>query len=175
MVAKDVIVVDKTKARFLSLGEANASGKGRGAAGKNLVEKGIFPNPKWQMVQESQKIDSRRGGDHPRVGAHDGQPNISGFGQRSAFTDAENALENEIMRVFARDLCHDLVERVEKHEMEREFILCASPKMLGHLRPHLETGAGKQLKVHEVGKDFANVRDGAIQASLAGLGLIAPH
>jgi protein required for attachment to host cells len=141
-----IAVVDATRARLFSLER------------DSMRELRDLVNPTRRRTPHELFSDSRPG--TGRTG-----------GRQFGFDDHRDAHIDEIDEVFARSIVTDL--RAVLGEIgARRLVLCASPRMLGMLRPMIETLATGQLEIEEVARDLVKLPPARLRAHLSRIGAL---
>jgi protein required for attachment to host cells len=105
----------------------------------------------------------------------DASPGSRGaFGVRGAVDDHRDAHRDEMDSKFAAHVTRE-VERVAKERGLGHVIFVTPPRMLGVVRPHLETMRKHGLLVDELERDLSQLTMSQLQDHLAQQGMIEPR
>ncbi len=147
-----IAVVDASRARLLTF-ERSAEAEG---LSESLVEQRDFINPARRLTPAEQLSDSPGSG-------RSGSLQFGLDDHRDAYTDK---LDIEFSR-----LVNDEVEQLLRTAPAKRLIVCASPRMLGHLR----AARGKHspdLAIDEIPRDLTKLTPPQLREHLAAQGLL---
>lgn len=149
-----IAVVDASRARLFTL-ERNA---GEGDLHEELLEQRDLVNPARRQRPSELFSESRPG--TSRTG-----------GRQYAFDDHRDAHIAELDAEFSRAVAGELAGLIESTHARR-LILCASPRMLGHLREVGRELHRDMLVIDEVPRDLVKLTPTELRDQLASYGLL---
>jgi protein required for attachment to host cells len=157
-----VVVVDGTRARFLTL-EDGAAG-----SGPKLREHKDLVNPESDMRGRDLWSDVKTG----RGRATDGGP-AHGYPVHS-YDDHREKHEDEFERRFARRVAEETISLVQARPA-KQIIVVAQKRMLGFLRPALMHTLRGEVEVRELAKDLSKLNTAELHERLAGEKFLPPR
>jgi protein required for attachment to host cells len=174
MIPSFIVILEKPLARFFSVENTPETPR----LETRLVQKGEMKNDRLELLESAQKIDTRRG-DYATTGpkstpgavGHQASNSGSGFAVRSAFTDADQAEEANVMRLFVRDIGVEIMNRAHSIGAS-QIVVVAGPKLLGHVRHEFPKALSQQFSVVEVEKGLGNLSNQDIHDALVREGVI---
>ena len=99
--------------------------------------------------------------------------NRSAGGRHYGFDDHANAHVDQLDVVFAREIAAQLDALVTTAKCTR-VVLCASPHMLGTIRPLLPDLARRDIAIEELARDLVKLTPPELREALAHDGLLLP-
>lgn len=147
-----IAVVDASRARLLTF-ERSAEAEG---LSESLVEQRDFINPARRLTPAEQFSDS---------------PGSSRNGPLQFGLDDHRDAHNEKLDTEFSRLVNDEIDQLLRASPAKRLIICASPRMLGHLR----AGRGKassDLSIDEIPRDLTKLTPPQLREHLAEQGLL---
>ena len=151
-----IAVVDATRARFFTLEREDQSGD----LHEDLSETRDFVNTARRLTPHELFSDTRPGSS--RTGSRQ-------FG----LDDHRNAHIDRLDADFARSIVTGLREALAESGAKR-VVLCASPRMLGVLRPMLGPVVNGGVAIEEGARDLVKLPPARLRDHLASLGALPP-
>lgn len=150
-----IAVADASSARlFVHEREATVAG-----IRDELVEHVDLVNPARRLTNDDLLSDTRVGSN--RTG-----------GRHFGFDDHRDERLDAMDDGFAREIGERFAALAKTLHADR-MVICASPHMLGKLRPRLERRDG--VPIDELAKDLVKLSSAELHARLARYGVLAPH
>lgn len=146
-----VAVVDGTKARFLSLEEAENP---EYQSGPNLLERKEVLNPNKELPGKELWANVKTG------------RNKGAAGQAHAYDDHRQNHLDEFERRFAQMIANEIIHLTQAEQTNR-LIVVAEPQILGCLREALAPLLPRNLQIQELAKDLCKLKPLEIQEHLA--------
>lgn len=144
-----VIIVNKTKARFLALMDPQPLEQ----SGPGLVEQQEISNPVQRQASRELWANTKSGG------------NRGSARQVHGYDDHRQSHLDEFDRRFAQVIIAEILNFSQSHPTRR-LILVAEPQILGHLRPILTTTLPKSIVTQELAKDLCKLSASEIYSYL---------
>jgi protein required for attachment to host cells len=156
MVKTCIAVIDATRARLFTLERED----GPSGLHEDLRETRDFVNTLRRRTPHEIFTDTR--------------PGTSRMGSRQfGFDDHRDAHVDHIDAEFARSIV-DEARTVIRDAGARRLVLCASPRMLGILRPLLPSLSSDGVAIDEVARDLVKLAPARLRHHLASLGALPP-
>lgn len=146
-----VTVISKTKARFLTLEQAQLPAY---QSGPNLIEHEALLNP-------TQDVGGKDLWATVKTGRNQGSA-----GQAHAYDDHRDNHLEEFERRFAQMIATQIVNLAQTHQAQR-LVLVAEPQILGGVRDALNPILPKNLQIQELAKDLCKVKTSELHEHLA--------
>ncbi|NJK49374.1 host attachment protein [Candidatus Gracilibacteria bacterium] len=137
-----VAVIDGTKARFLTLEQAEIP---EYQSGPNLVERDKISNQANELQGKDLWSNTKTG------------RNRSAGGQAHGYDDHRQNHLDEFERNFAKEIVNKIVQLSHSYQTQ-QLLLVAEPKILGMLREVLTSQLPKTLKIQELAKDLCKLK-----------------
>ena len=152
-----IVVADASRARFFTLEPAEVPEL---ASGPRLVERSDLVNPEATLSGRETWSDTRSGSN-----------TSPGGGPTHRYDDHRDSHEQEVARRFAARISAAALD-LAKQRGAKCVVLVAASRMLGHLRPILQSSANEGVQIREAAKDLTGLSPQDIRQHLVAAGLL---